>query len=242
MNLINANTNNLIALWKQAASPFQSYFEEKELGYCFIENSQWPNRVWLQGALTEETLAQISQLIGKHQQLTFSYFDTTNGTQLNWLKDKHFSEKSLQYGMALKLEQDYNQSDRVSLQRVQTKAAISSWCKVFKQAFNYEISEETLEQTFRAIPYFTIIYQQQVVGSLILYQTKQVTGFHSLGIIPEVRGKGLAQEAMNSGLHLAQSWQSEYVTLQASPMAKTMYENLGFSTQFIMRNYNWLIA
>lgn len=241
MNLINANTNNLISLWQQATTPFQSYFEEKELGYCFIENSQWPNRVWSKGALTEETLSQISQLIDKHQQLTFSYFDTTNGAELNWLKDKHFSEKSVQYGMALKLEQDYKKSDQVSLQRVQTRTAISNWCKAFKQAFNYEISEETIEQTFRAIPYFNIIYQQQVVGSVILYKTKQVTGFHSLGIIPEARGKGLAVEAMNSSLNLAQRWQSEYVTLQASPMAKRMYENFGFSTQFMMRNYSRLM-
>lgn len=238
MNLISANTNNLIALWKQAATPFQSCFEKKELGYCFIENSQWPNRVWLKEALNEENLSRISQLIDKHQQLSFSYFDTTNGAQQNRLKDTHFSEKSVQYGMALKLEQVDQPSSRISLERVQSKAAISSWCRVFKQAFNYEISEETLEKTIELIPYFNVVYKQQVAGSLLLYKTGPVTGVHSLGIIPEARGKGLAHEAMNSALNLARNWQSEYVTLQASPMAKRMYENFGFTTQFIMRNYS----
>lgn len=60
---------------------------------------------------------------------------------------------------------------------------------------------------------------------------------HSLGIIPQKRKQGFATEIMRHTLNKAIDQNLSLATLQASEMAKEMYLKLGFSLDFLMKNY-----
>jgi predicted acetyltransferase len=83
-----------------------------------------------------------------------------------------------------------------------------------------------------------LIYDyEDIVGTVICHQTQNTIGIHSLGILPNMRGKGYATEIMYNVLNKGLEQGCNLATLQASKMAKSMYEKMGFTTEFIMRNY-----
>lgn len=143
----------------------------------------------------------------------------------------------MQYGMSLELKNNFKPSKDLRLKKAETTNEIGLWCKAFKQAFNYSISEPTLEKTKNTIPYFLVYDNKDLVGTIILYITGNTAGVHSLGIIPEMRKKGYATEIMYQILNQAIKENAKTATLQASEMAKNMYSGMGFSTDFLMHNY-----
>ncbi len=64
-----------------------------------------------------------------------------------------------------------------------------------------------------------------------------IIGIHSMGIIPEMRGKGFAEQMMRTILNQAVEQGFERATLQASSMGKGLYLKLDFEQQFAMSNY-----
>jgi N-acetylglutamate synthase-like GNAT family acetyltransferase len=139
--------------------------------------------------------------------------------------------------MSIQLREPFVSSNRLNFRKVSTDKDIRQWCASFQQSFNYQISEETLEKSVDQISYFNIFFENQIAGTLILHVTNNVAGIHSLGIVPQWRGHGFAKEAMYFTLNKAIELKANYATLQASEMARSMYKNLGFSENFIMRNY-----
>ena len=76
------------------------------------------------------------------------------------------------------------------------------------------------------------------VGTCILYyRDNTILGIHSMGIIPEMRRNGYALKIMQYALDWTSKMRFEYVTIQASDMAKSLYIKLGFEEQFKMMNY-----
>ena len=59
-----------------------------------------------------------------------------------------------------------------------------------------------------------------------------------MGVIPEMRRKGFAEQMMVNLLHWSTEQQFTYATLQASAMGKGLYLKLGFEEQFTMKNYS----
>ncbi|WP_073177710.1 GNAT family N-acetyltransferase [Flagellimonas flava] len=106
-----------------------------------------------------------------------------------------------------------------------------------KKAFGYGINPETLAKTWKHIPYYLIFDDREPVGTIILYQTGQVAGVHSLGILPQRRKQGYATEIMKHILNMALDKGATLATLQASEMAKNLYTKMGFSLDFIMTNH-----
>jgi ribosomal protein S18 acetylase RimI-like enzyme len=241
MDKVKANIENLTSLWKTASEHFQTYYEGDGFAHSSIPDSQWPNRVWTTQKDLKVPLANIIEIMDKNG-LVLSYFDlptSNNRKEIALMEDKGLSEKGVQHGMAIQLDQSFDKPTRLSFQMIKNAAEVKPWCNAFKQSFGYEISEETLYTTYQKIDYFNVYYQNKVIGTIILYITNGVAGIHSLGIIPEMRGKGFAREAMHFILNLAIEKEATVATLQASGMAKSMYESLGFYTQFIMRNYQF---
>ncbi|QDH79215.1 GNAT family N-acetyltransferase [Echinicola soli] len=239
---ISANIHNLTDLWKTGSEAFQSYFEQDDYAYCYIPRSQWPNRLWLTQISNSTAPAKIPPLLAVHQDpMTFSFFDTTLGDGENifsLLAPYGISEKSMQWGMSFTPNKTFPADDQLTVQRISSATNMEGWSVNFQLAFGYCISVETLEKTADKIEYYHLVYQNENVGTLLLHQTDGVLGIHSLGIIPAMRGKGLAKKAMYWALNKAISRKARLVTLQASAMAKPMYEKLGFTSEFIMRNFH----
>lgn len=239
MNTIQSNITNLTSLWKSATQPFNTYNEDKYIGYCFVPNSQWPNKIWLKkehelNILNEIKLLLKSELDG----LTFSYFDIDSREHDKIIFDYHgFDESSIQYGMSLRLKEKLKPSKQLHLQLVTTNEGSKIWSQSFHKAFGYKISEETIKKSYHNINYYLIYDHEEIVGTVICHQTQTTMGIHSLGILPHMRDKGYATHIMYKILNKGIDLGCNLATLQASKMAKNMYEKMGFTTEFIMRNY-----
>lgn len=239
MESIQSNIINLTSLWKSVTQPFNTYNEDKNIGYCFVPNSQWPNKIWLKKAHDPTILNDIKLLLKSELDgLTFSYFDIDSSEQNQMIFDYHgFDETSIQYGMSLKLKEKLKTSKQLDLQQITHIEDSKKWSQTFEKAFGYKISEETIKKTYPNINYYLIYDYEDIVGTMICHQTLATIGIHSLGIVPYMRGKGYATQIMHKVINMGLEQGCNLATLQASKMAKSMYEKMGFTTEFIMRNY-----
>jgi predicted acetyltransferase len=71
----------------------------------------------------------------------------------------------------------------------------------------------------------------------MLFQTGNYIGIHGVGVIPEMRRKGFAEEIMKFALNISIDLKAEYALLQASAMGKDIYTRLGFEDLFVIKNY-----
>lgn len=239
METIQSNITNLTSLWKSVTQPFNTFNEDKNIGYCFIPNSQWPNKIWLKKAHNPAILNDIKLLLKSELDgLTLSFFDIDSSEQNLMIFDYHgFDESSIQFGMSLMLKEKVKTSKQLTLQLITNVEASKKWSQTFEKAFGYKVSEKTVKKTYHTINYYLIYDHEDIVGTVICHQTQNTIGIHSLGILPNMRGKGYATEIMYNALNKALEQGCNLATLQASKMAKSMYEKMGFTTEFIMRNY-----
>ncbi|UII31462.1 GNAT family N-acetyltransferase [Fulvivirga ulvae] len=233
MSKMQLNTGNLHALWKVVGSAFNGYAQHGKIYQSCISGSEWPNRIWTTSGSTEVIMKIKSQMVAEPA-LTFSRFTSVNdqGDEV-----QGFIYKSTQYGMSLDLRHPFKVSRGLTFRKVETTEDVLIWCNAFKQAFGYKIGADILELTKRQIPYFLVIDEEKLVGVVMLYITGSVAGIHSLGIIQEMRKKGYATDIMHQMLNQAMVHKATTATLQASEMAKRMYQGMGFSTDFLMHNY-----
>lgn len=238
MNTIELNINNLTALWKSACQPFNSYNRKEGIEYCSIPNSNWPNRIWTKEKITKENIVKISEIIQNYKtELVFSFFNQNSSNEEDLILKNGYSENFSQYGMSLKLDNTFNTNYLLEFKKVTTLKESENWCIAFKEAFGYIISSETVFKNCSKIDYFIIYHQDQIVGTILYYITNNTIGIHSLGIIPSMRKKGYAQDIMSHILNRGLDLGIPLATLQASKMAKSMYEKLGFTTAFIVQNF-----
>lgn len=238
MDFIQSNILNLTHLWKTVAETFNAYSGDETLGYCYTEDFEWPNKVWLKSNPNEAALKDVYELMVKSQsKLTFSFFDLDIEGKNETIERAGFDEKSVQYGMSLELKDTFKTHKVLKFELVTEPEAARIWSNTFHSSFGYYINEETLKRTFERVNYFLIYDNNTLVGTVIKHDTSSTIGIHSLGIIPEMRGRGYATEIMHHILNESIEKGLKLVTLQASLMAKSMYEKMGFKTQFIMRNY-----
>lgn len=237
-NILTANLGNLTALWKQVGVSLNSYFKNDQFEYCDVQNSSWPNKIWFKKDLQE---AAVDLVIGKMQSssnaLTLPYWDIYESRSYELLESKGFTEKSRQVGMSLALDKPYPEQGRLTIRQVSNEEEIKLWSGIYPRAFGYKISEEILQHTHKDIPFYLVYAHNQPVGTAILFQTGKIAGVHGVGIIPEVRRNGYAEEIMKFVINRAIDQQATHVTLQASALGKGIYEKLGFKEQFIIRNY-----
>ncbi|GFD96445.1 hypothetical protein KUL156_47150 [Alteromonas sp. KUL156] len=237
MKKIASNINNLTSLWKTAATPYQGYHKETSFESAYIQNAQWPNRIWTNLSPSKNQLKEVQQqMLGEDKYFTFSLF-TLSSQENNMELDAKIKLKSTQYGMSLELKEKFETQRQIDFKRVKNKEEAGIWSNAFFKAFNYEISTATILKTKETIPYYLVYFEQELVGTIILYTINTVAGLHSLGILPEKRKQGFATEIMRHTLNKAIDNNLSLATLQASEMAKEMYLKLGFSLDFLMENY-----
>ncbi|ETN95486.1 GNAT family N-acetyltransferase [Zhouia amylolytica] len=235
MNKTALNINNLTNLWTVAGEVFQGYSEHNGVYCSHIKNTQWPNRLWTDTPLSAGLKHQLKGSMEKIPGLTFSYFN--NGHTSPFQTDPDFMLKSKQYGMSMELTEKFGSKKIFDFRTVTNREEAELWSKAFHLAFNYNISVETVLNTMNTIPYILVSEEEVLVGTVILHITEQVAGIHSLGIVPSQRKKGYATEIMYHIMNEAIDSDSKLATLQASEMARAMYEKMGFTTDFLMENY-----
>ena len=236
MDYIQLNINNLLSLWKTAAHSFNGYFESGDYAYTYLKEMQWPKKIWLHKRDDINHFSTIADVMTQHDELVFSHFTTDNTLDLS-VTNNELALKFTQHGMHLPLKQRLPTTKSLQLKMVECKSDAKQWSWAFQQAFGYVISPETIENTKHQIPYLLAYHKNELVGTIILYQTNNVMGIHALGILPHMRKKGYATEIMCHALNKTFESGVTLATLQASQMALNMYKHLGFIPAFYMQNY-----
>ena len=88
------------------------------------------------------------------------------------------------------------------------------------------------------VDYLIGIHGSQSIGTAVLYRdSPNLAGIHSIGVVPDHRRKGYAEDLLNHVLILAKKQGAIYATLQASSMAKGLYLKTGFREDFRLKNF-----
>lgn len=232
-DIIKANKDNLISVWRTAGTPFNACVEDPSFGWCSIPGMEWPNKLWFNSEITEETITSALESAPSGR-MVIPYWNTT-GEEL--IIAHGGVQASEQAGMSLKLEQPFHKENRLLFCAVTTPADAALWAGIYPQAFGYSIDQKILEVTYSDLRYYLALLDGQPVGTAILHLQDGIAGIHGVGVIPEARRKGVANEIMAYVLNEAIALNAAYATLQASKMGKGIYLEMGFEEQFTIRNY-----
>ncbi|GGF16498.1 GNAT family N-acetyltransferase [Flavobacterium limi] len=237
VKLIKDNIDNLTGFWKTAGIPFLSYHKKDAFEYCKINHSGWPNKLWFREDFTAETLVEIIETVQSNSDLVIPYWNIFESNSNEFLEQNGFEIKSEQVGMFLKLDQKFELQNKLTYKKVSNEEEAKIWSELYPKAFGYVISKEILVQDYENASFYLVSFQQEPIGTFMLYQTGNTIGIHGVGVIPEMRRKGFAEEIMKFAINLAIDSNLEYAQLQASVMGKDIYTRLGFEDLFVIRNY-----
>lgn len=239
MKLIQSNISNLTELWQTAGKSFNANQSTKEFNFCYVQHSEWPNKLWFNEYPHQQALMAAMQQLILTPKLSIPFWDIYGHNPLKQLETKGLHLAFEQTGMALKVNQPYANTQSYSLKKITSFEAAQKWSSIFQQAFGYLISPEVIYKSAKAIIYYIAYYKKEAVGTGILYHTNNITGIHSLGILPSERRKGHANQIMKCLINKSIEAGAAYITLQASNMAKELYLYLGFEEQFNIKNYRF---
>lgn len=237
ITLIEDNINNLTGLWKTVGTPFLSYHKNEAFEYCKIENSGWPNKLWFHKNISKKDLPDIIKTMQTNSGLVLPYWDIY-GTKTYEILDAYgFEIKTEQVAMALKLDQKFTLQNNLSFKRVSNEQDSKIWSDLYPSAFGYLISKEILIHNHNDVHFYLVSLENKPIGTFMLFQTQNNIGIHGVGVIPEMRRKGFAEEIMKFALNLSIDLNADYALLQASAMGKDIYTRLGFEDLFVIKNY-----
>lgn len=236
-NLIKDNIDNLTTLWKTVATPLLSYHKIDFLEFSQIKDSGWPNRLWFREDITEENLPQIVETIEKNPGLVVPYWDIFQNNSNEIFEKNGFEIRNQLVAMALKLDQKLALQNNLTFKRVLNEEDAKTWSDIYPLSFNYVISKETLVSNYENAKFYLVHFEEKPIGTLTLFQTEKIMGIHGVGVIPEMRKKGFAEEIMKFAINQAIDAECEYAQLQASALGKGIYTRLGFEDLFLITNY-----
>lgn len=236
-NLIEDNINNLTDFWKTVGTPFLSYHKNDTFEYCKIEDSGWPNKLWLRNDITKNNLPDIITTMQSNSGLVLPYWDIFGTKSYEILEAYGFTLKTEQVAMALKLDQKFALQNTLSFKKIDNEQDAKIWSDLYPNAFGYVISKEILIHNHNDVHFYLVFQDNQPIGTFMLFQTGNNIGIHGVGVIPEIRRKGFAEEIMKFALNLSIDLKADYALLQASAMGKDIYTRLGFEDLFIIKNY-----
>lgn len=101
------NIDNLTQLWKTATEPFNGYSTYLEFNCAFVEDTQWPNRIWTCASFSNLQLECLKYNLRTYREnSTLSLFHSEN-EENNLTENLGLKLKSLQYGMSLTVNRQH---------------------------------------------------------------------------------------------------------------------------------------
>ncbi|ELR69470.1 hypothetical protein C900_05002 [Fulvivirga imtechensis AK7] len=235
---VSKNIENLTSLWRVVGKRAQAHTREESFEFCAVDYSEWPNRLWFHHNADEKTaIAAKDRLLTTPFRLVVPYWDICQSQSYKWLEAHGFEKQFEQVGMSLQLGKRHDETGALTIKKVQTEEEAIQWEQLFLEAFGYTISHRLLLPAYESTDFYVAFYKSAAVGTVILHHMENVMGIHAMGVIPEMRRKGFAEQMMRRVLNLSIDSGFELATLQASNMGKDLYLKLGFEEQFMMKNY-----
>jgi GNAT superfamily N-acetyltransferase len=236
-DLIKDNIDNLTALWKTVATPLLSYHKIDPFEFSQIKNSGWPNRLWFREDITEKNFPQIMEIMDKNPRLVIPYWDIFGSNSKSFFEKNGFNIRIQLVAMALKLGEKFTLQNNLTFKRVLNEEDAKTWSDIYPLSFSYVISKETLVHNYENVKFYLVHFEGKAIGTLTLFQTEDIMGIHGVGVIPEMRKRGFAEEIMKFAINEAIDADCKYAQLQASAPGKGIYTRLGFEDLFTITNY-----
>ncbi|WP_052598581.1 GNAT family N-acetyltransferase [Aureispira sp. CCB-QB1] len=232
------NIHNLTSLWKTAALASETYHATPLFDYCYIEKSDWPNRLWFHQDLSSQSIQTAKAILTQTPTpLVIPYFDIYKSRSFELLEAAGFELMFEQIAMFLKPTTTFEEKANFYLSPVQNEQQANLWAHLFKQAFGYTIGISSILNNKQHFTYYIAYDNEQAVGTGLTNVTHQTVGVHSIGVPPSMRRKGFAAAIMKNLINRAIQNNRQSITLQASNMGKGLYLKLGFQEQFLIKNY-----
>lgn len=252
VNINQANIHNLKSLWEK----YGSQIINEDGGIGLKTNPHWPHRCWLSNStpikdflwlkhLKKSTILPVWPKInnnGDSQQIsTYPATIEKELTDNNW--QCVFNQTAMYLSLAEHnvntIKKSVSPLNKLTIKQVETTEELKMWVDIASQAFGYSIDYLVFKNLIhdKDIKIIHTYYNEQAIATALLYKTGEIIGMHQVGIKPDFQGRGLARSVMLLLIDMAIKWQGTYIVLQASPAGKPLYDNLGFNTQFLIKNY-----
>ncbi len=237
MDLITQNINNMVSLWELGGKTTGELFKNENYSISIVRQSQWPNKLWFNRRPDAEMLKKVNEKWNLNG-ITLSVWGNDLLDQEKLMHSNDFELKNELTGMSMSLEQPLKHAGKLRFIKVDGPKLAKAWSHLFEIAFGYEIHAKTVELTMNEVDYYIGLDKFVLVGTAVLYQNQpEIAGIHSMGIIPEQRRKGYAEDLLVHVLNIAKQKGASYATLQASDMGKGLYEKTGFKNDFTIKNF-----
>lgn len=124
---------------------------------------------------------------------------------------------------------------------VKTKRELYQWAQVASETF--ELNGLDLIDFFKPlidicgdIPYLAL-YNNEPAATSLVYCSKETAGIYAMSTLTKFRRKGLGTAAVNACLETAKNKKMKNAVLYASAIGKFLYENIGFKTVHVLKEY-----
>lgn len=242
------NIANLTSLWRKMGVENHSEFAIDGLNISHT----WPNRFWFEWNITSAQTSELNLFL--HRLPARAVIPVWTGvgeqaTQLErYLQDECFQILFEQLAMYLDLQtlaqQDFQpvmqkNFQQLNVVKVKTMQELVAWVETASAAFGYWIDINALQSLLTDKNTLLLLVQQnnQPVATALVHKTGEIIGAHLVGVRENFRGQGIAKNLMLLVIQQAIVMGGKYLTLQASSAGESLYRNLGFVPQFVIKNY-----
>jgi predicted GNAT family acetyltransferase len=233
MNLKEKNIENILSLWTIVNTPFNTNYNKGNYSYCYLPFSDWPNRLWSWNFTPEVLDDAIKEMRNGKEGLRISSWEDNHDLFLS----RDLEQRFQQTGMSLHLKERPAYEKRLQLMRVENEEQAKQWVDTFTIPFGYRIHEDLVAQSCNKVQFNLVFFENTLIGTALLHIEDGIAGIHSVGIIPEVRRKGYAEEIMKILIDMAIDSNASHCVLQASEMGQGIYTRLGFTADFLFTHY-----
>ena len=234
------NIDNLTSLWRKMGINQDSEWNKNGL----TVSATWPNRYWFDW---NANIQQITSIVpGLHQLPAAAVVPVWTGagkaaTHLEvFLKDECFKVLFSQQAMYLDLHSySLREIPEPNIHTVKAPADLETWVATASSAFGSAIDIAAI-QAIVDLPEVKLLLlkdDDHAVGTALIYQTGAIIGVHLVGVPEPYRGNGFARIIMQQVIKHSIAMGGKYLTLQASAAGEPLYLQLGFESQFTIRNY-----
>lgn len=233
MNLKEKNLENILSLWTMVNTPFDTNYNKEHYSYCYLPFSDWPNRLWSWNYTPEVLDDAINEMRNGKESLKISSWEDNHDLFLSRGLELRFQQTA----MSLQLKERPVYEKRLRLLKVANQEQARQWVDTFAVPFGYRIHEDVVSHSCDKVPFYLVFLENALIGTALLHIEDGIAGIHSVGIIPEVRRQGYAEEIMKMLIDIAIDSNASHCVLQASAMGQGIYTRMGFTADFLFTHY-----
>lgn len=209
----------------------------------YLSNS-WPNRLWMPYKYEMQNLQQAIKIDSDNNKsyiISLWEHDTELFKKaIKELESKNYKVLFEQVGMYLDLNStNIDENNNLDIKFVKSKKDVSVWTNTASKSFGYEIDEKVILKIVDDVNISLLLGYKDgiVVATTLLYENSSVMGVHMVGVPKEHRTQGIAENMMNKVISYSKQKDVDIMTLQASALGLGVYKRLGFTENFMLRNY-----